>query len=288
MDDNRLGDFLHARRDQVTPEEVGLPSLGGRRVPGLRREELASVAGVSPTYYVRIEQGHSRNPSPQVLDALADALRLDAEARRHLHALAAPAGLTGSSPAGRAERVRPELARLLDHQVDAPAFVLGRSLDVLAANALAQVLHPSFRAGRNVVRDAFLDQPAQASYADLERARRNAVGSLHAAAGSAPDDPRITELVGELSLKSDAFRRLWARHEVRSKIAGTKHFAHPDLGEIELDYESLGVTGGDRQQLIIYHADPGGPQAQALALLRTLAAERRLTSPPSAPAARPA
>jgi transcriptional regulator with XRE-family HTH domain len=271
-EDNALGRFLRARREQVTPGAAGLPEDGRRRrVPGLRREELAMLAGVSPAYYVRLEQGHSRHPSKQVVDALARALQLDADATRHLHALAelkdggpAEGRRAGSS---RPERVRPELARMLDHQLGAPAFVLGRVFDVLAANSSARALHPSFTPGHNIVYDVFLDDDAMAAYPDLDHVQRNAVGSLRAAAGELPDDPRLTELVGELSLRSQSFRVLWSRHEVRTKIAGTKRFHHPMVGELKLDYDSFTVSGADRQQLIVYHAEPSSRAAESLRLL---------------------
>jgi transcriptional regulator with XRE-family HTH domain len=272
VEENALGRFLRARREQVTPADAGLGDDGRRRrVAGLRREELALLAGVSPAYYVRLEQGHSRHPSQQVLDALARALQLDRDATRHLHALGAAGDLGGVTtrrvPPLRPEQVRPTLARMLDHQVDGPAFVLGRVFDVLAANALARALHPSFAPGRNIVHDVFLDDEAIAAYADLDHVRRAAVASLRAAAGELPGDARLTELVGELSLRSQSFRALWARHEVRTKIAGTKHFHHPLVGELELDYESFAVAGTDHQQLIVYHAAPSSPAAESLGLL---------------------
>ena len=228
------------------------------------------LAGVSPGYYVRLEQGHNRHPSTQVLRALARALALDDDAARHLHALAEPPTAHPRPRSGaRPERVRAELARMLDHQVEAPGFVLGRCLDVLAANSFARALHPSFSPGHNILRDVFLDAEAQAYYPDLDQVQRNSVGSLRAAAGRLPDDPRLTELVGELSVKSEAFRRLWARHEVRTKIAGVKRFDHPVIGVLELDYESFTVSGADHQQLVVYHADPATRHAESLQLLRS-------------------
>ena len=267
-----LASFLRARREQVMPEAAGIDDDGRRRVPGLRREELAMLAGVSPGYYVRLEQGHNQHPSAQVLDALARALMLDDDAARHLHALVEPTRLARRS-GSRPERVRVELARMLDHQLEAPAFVLGRCLDVLAANTFARALHPSFAPGHNIVGDIFLDAEAQAYYPDLDGVQRNCVGSLRAAAGRLPDDPRLTELVGELSLKSETFRSLWARHEVRTKIAGVKRFDHPVIGALELDYESFTISGADHQQLIVYHADPTTRHAQSLELLRSWLAD---------------
>jgi transcriptional regulator with XRE-family HTH domain len=280
VDGNALGRFLRARRAQVSPADAGLGDDGRRRrVPGLRREELAMLAGVSPAYYVRLEQGHSTHPSDQVLDALARTLQLDADAAAHLRRLAAGADPTraaaGRRPSRRVETVRPALARMLDHQVGAPAFVLGRIFDVLAANSLARALHPSFDVGRNIVADVFLDDDAMATYPDLDHVRRNAVGSLRAAAGALPGDDGLIELVGRLSLDSPDFRELWARHEVRTKIAGTKVFAPPIVGELELDYESFTVAGADRQQLVVYHAAPASRAAQSLELLGSWAAPAR-------------
>jgi transcriptional regulator with XRE-family HTH domain len=201
-EENRLGAFLRARRELLSPEDVGLqdwsPS-GRRRVPGLRREELAMLAGVSGAYYVRLEQGRDRHPSEGVLDALARALCLDEDATRMMRQLAEPP-TRRRRRASREERVRPELRRMLDLQLDAPAFVLGRHLDVLAANRVAAALHPSFRAGRNVVRDVVLDDEARAQYAAPDAVAATTIAALRAAVGADLDDPRLTELVGELSL----------------------------------------------------------------------------------------
>jgi transcriptional regulator with XRE-family HTH domain len=259
MDDtNRLGEFLRARRGLVRPEEVGLPDLGRRRVAGLRREELALLAGVSVDYYVRLEQGRDRHPSAQVLDALARALRLDEDAVAHLHELAAPAPRRRRRPRASVERVRPGVLRLLEHWTGTPAFVLGRRMDVLAYNALAGLLHSDFARERNIVRLVFLDPGAREIYPDHEAVAAETVATLRAAAGADLDDPALTDLVGELSLKSDLFRRLWARHDVREKASGSKRVVHPMVGEIVLDYETLRVNDAPEQ---------------ALALLATMAAE---------------
>jgi transcriptional regulator with XRE-family HTH domain len=276
MDDtpNRLGEFLRARRGLVQPEDVGLPDLGRRRVEGLRREELALLAGVSVDYYVRLEQGRDTHPSAQVLEALARALRLDDDAVAHLHELAAPAPRRRRRPRASVERVRPGVLRLLEHWTDTPAFVLGRRMDVLAYNALAGLLHSDFARERNIVRLVFLDPGAREIYPDYEAVAAETVATLRAAAGPDLDDPALTELVGELSLKSDLFRRLWARHDVREKASGTKRFVHPMVGEIALDYETLRVNDAPEQLVVGYHAAPGSPSAQALALLATMAAEQ--------------
>ena len=262
-DGNRLGEFLRARRALVGPDEVGLPAGGHRRVPGLRREELALLAGVSPSYYVRLEQGRDRHPSAEILDAIADVLRLDEATTAHLHELArsAPRRRRGQP---RPERVRPELKRLLDAHVNAPAFILGRWLDVLAANDLARALHAGFTPGRNLVHDVFLDAATSSFFMELDDARANTVGSLRAAAGADADDARLTELVGELSIKSREFRSLWARHEIRPKAGGTKRVRHPVVGELTLDYETFIVGDSRAQQLVVYHAAPGSDAQRAL------------------------
>jgi transcriptional regulator with XRE-family HTH domain len=281
--DNRIGQFLRARRERVRPEDVGLPDFGRRRVPGLRREELATLAGVSSDYYVRLEQGRERHPSEQVIDALARALRLDEDATAHLHELARPAPRRRRA-AGRSERVRPELLRLMEAWSHTPAFVIGRRMDVLAANSLAAALHGGFAGGHNLVRLIFLDPAAPEVYPDWDEVARDTVAVLRASVGPDLDDPHLTDLVGELSLKSEKFRCLWARHDVREKTHGTKRYVHPLVGELALRYETFAVAGNPGQMLVVYHAEPGSPTEQALALLSSIAAEQRATDTASAAA----
>jgi transcriptional regulator with XRE-family HTH domain len=278
---NALGEYLRARRELVSPESAGIPHIGRRRVPGLRRDELSLLAGVSTDYYVRLEQGRDRNPSPQVLDALARALQLDEEARAHLHALAGPerrAHRSGQRP----ERVPSSIRLLIAGWHDTPAYVQGRRLDVLAANPLAMALSPQFTPGVNLLRAAFLDPAVRTLYGDQwQSLAHNTIAGLRALIGPEVDDP-LNELVGELSVRSDHFRSLWARHDIRARISGgTRHMYHPQVGELELHYENLQISGTDGQALIIYHADPGSHTEQALAVLATLAAEG---APSSAPA----
>jgi transcriptional regulator with XRE-family HTH domain len=286
--DNRIGQFLRARRERVRPEDVGLPDFGRRRVPGLRREELATLAGVSADYYVRLEQGRERHPSEQVIDALARALQLDDDATAHLHDLARPAPRRRRS-ARRTERVRPELLRLMEAWAHTPAMVTGRHLDVLAANPLATALHGGFAAGNNLVRSLFLDPAARERYPDWDAVAKDTVAALRASVGPDLDDAHLTDLVGELSLKSERFRTLWARHDVREKTHGTKRFVHPQVGELALHYETFAVAGSSGQVLSVYHADPGSPTEQALALLSSIAAGEqdpaRSTASGAAPAA---
>ena len=271
---NALGEYLRARRELVSPESAGIPHIGRRRVPGLRRDELSLLAGVSTDYYVRLEQGRDRNPSPQVLDALARALQLDEEATAHLHTLAGPerrVRRSGQEP----ERVPPSIRQLIAGWHDTPAFVQGRRLDVLAANPLAMALSPHLTPGVNQLRAAFLDPAVRTLYGDdWASFVHSAIAGVRALLGPDIDDPLLDELVGELSVRSDHFRTLWARHDIRARTSGgTRHMHHPQVGELNLHYEILQIGGTDGQTLIVYHADPGSPTAQALALLATLTAD---------------
>ena len=280
--ENRIGEFLRARREQLRPEEVGIPELGGRRrVPGLRREELAMLAGVSADYYVRLETGRDQHPSEQVLDALAQALRLDDDATVHLHELARPAPRRRRARA-RAERVRPGVLRLLDAWPQTPAYVSGRRMDVLAVNPLATALNPAFVPGNNLVRWAFFDETtARALYPDFETIAANTVAWLRATVGPDPDDPQLIELIGELSLKSELFRRLWARHDVLEKSDGNARIIHPLVGPLDLRYETFAVNGADGQVLMAFHAEPDSASERAVALLASIVADRRASTAPS-------
>ncbi|MFF7944787.1 helix-turn-helix transcriptional regulator [Nocardia gamkensis] len=269
--DNRLGAFLRARRELVRPEDFGMSGGGQRRVAGLRREEIALLAGVSADYYVRLEQGRDRHPSEQVITALARVFALDEEGTAHLRALARPTAARSRAPR-RPERVAPGLLRLMEAWPHTPAVVLGRYLDVLAANPLAAAVNSCSVPGVNQVRMVFLDPEARDLYGDWPTIAADTVASLRATAGADLDDPRLTELVGELSLKSEEFRQLWARHDVRVKTAGVKHFRNPMVGDLTLSYETLSVNGAPGQILIAYHAEPGSPSERSLALLGSLIA----------------
>jgi transcriptional regulator with XRE-family HTH domain len=260
-----LGEFLKARRALLSPEEVGLPDHGRRRVPGLRREELAMLAGVSADYYVRLEQGRDRHPSEQVLDALARALRLEDAEVEHMRRLAGPEPARRRRRAKR-ERVSPVLLRLLDGWSAHPAFVLGRRMDVLAANPLALALQ--IPVGINIVRSVFLEPGARDFYPDWEAVAGDTVATLRGLAD--PEDPALIELVGELSVRSPEFARLWARHDVRFKAGGVKRIRHPLLGVLELEFESLAVNAAPGQLVVAYSAPPGSDSERALALLGTL------------------
>jgi transcriptional regulator with XRE-family HTH domain len=263
-----LGDYLRARREVVGPDDVGLPPHGRRRVPGLRREEVALLARISADYYLRLEQGRDRHPSAQVLDALAQALRLDGDATAHLHGLARSAP---PRPPRQPERVPVGIRQLVDSWPDTPAFVQGRYADVLYANSAATALSPLFAAGVNVLRAIFLDPASLRDYPVTENIVANAVASLRALVAVDADDPRLTELVAELSSGSARFRRLWDRYDVGVRSGGgVRTLRHPRVGDLRLRYEKLQISGTS-QTLVVYHADPGSPSEQAL---------RRLTRGP--------
>jgi transcriptional regulator with XRE-family HTH domain len=270
--ENPIGEYLRARRELVRPEDVELPDAGShRRVPGLRREEVAMLAGVSADYYVRLEQGRDQHPSVQVLDALARALQLDDYATAHLHRLAAPSTRRRrTSP--RPEKVPPSILRLIASWSHTPAYVYGRYMDVLAANPLAIAVAPYHAPGHNLVRAAFLDPRVRDMYGDWDYVTEGTVAGLRALVGPDVDDPRLNELVGELSVRSERFRRLWARHDARPKRSGTSLLDHPQVGPLELSYEKLPIPDTNCQTLVIYHAEPDTPTAQALILLSAAAA----------------
>jgi transcriptional regulator with XRE-family HTH domain len=272
VDDNTLGEYLRARRALVRPEDAGIRVTGVRRTPGLRREEVATLAGISADYYLRLEQGRDRNPSGQVLDAVARVFGLDQVARYYLH------GLAGASPAPRrrtprSERVPSGTLQLVD-VIGLPAFVEDRSFDVLAANALATELAPGLRAGENRLRTMFLDDAESARYPDWQDQMAGMVAAFRASIGTDVQDPAVTALVGELSLGSEDFRRLWARHDVRPLAGAAVRMWHPEVGDLELRREKLGVGGTDGQLLVVHHAEPGSASAERLAVLASLAASR--------------
>ncbi|KQO60052.1 helix-turn-helix domain-containing protein [Curtobacterium sp. Leaf261] len=260
---NQLGEYLRARRELVTPEQIGIPVVGSRRVPGLRREEVAMLAGISAEYYLRLEQGRDRNPSAQVLGAIGRVLQLDDDA--YLLSLVAD---TPRRPRRRVRRetVRPSTLRLVA-ELPFPAFVEGRALDVLAANPLATALSPRLAVGRNRLRDVFLDEAERALFANIEGASAALVAGFRRAIGTDVDDPRVIELVGELSVASPEFRRVWARHDVGPRAGATLTFDHPEVGAIRLDREKLGVTDSPGAMLVVYHAEPGTESADKLAML---------------------
>ncbi|WP_425826160.1 helix-turn-helix transcriptional regulator [Streptomyces fractus] len=273
MDGNHLGDFLRTRRAGLRPEDVGMASYGPRRVAGLRREEVAVLAGINADYYTRLEQGRERNPSPQVVDALSRALRLDTDARAHLYRLA---GATpGDLPRARAtEQVSPALRQLMDGYPNTPAYVMNRTLDLLAANALADALYAPFEPADNLARMTFLDPAGHTFYTDWDRAAQATVANLREATGFDPDNPRLRDVVRTLTEHNSDFNRLWNAHTVRGKTRDAKHFLHPDVGPLTLTYQAFDVRDAPGQQLVIYHAEPGSPSAHSLHLLGSIHATR--------------
>ncbi|MEV0910795.1 helix-turn-helix domain-containing protein [Streptomyces hokutonensis] len=262
---NLLGEYVRARRELVTPEQAGIPAYGVRRVPGLRREEVALLAGISADYYLRLEQGRDRNPSVQVLESIARVLRLDEDATAHLLRLGA-AKPRRRRPRPVKETVPEGIAKLLG-TLPLPALVEGRYFDVLAANSLATALSPRFAAGSNRLLSLFLDPAEQALYPYWESAVGGMVAAFRESVGPDTDDPRFIELVGELSLASPLFSRLWARHDVQACEAAPKYIAHPQVGGLELNRERLSIDGVPGQTLVVYHPDPGTDAAEKLALL---------------------
>jgi len=267
--DTRLGEYLRARRELLRPGDVGLPERGRRRVPGLRREELAMLAGISSDYYLRLEQGRDQNPSEQVLEAIARALQLDQEATTYMHGLARP--VERRRPARKVEKAGEGIRQLVMSWTEAPAFVQGRLQDVLVANPMAMALSPSYREGVNLLREAFLNPAVRAMYRrNWDKTLVSTVSALRALVGPEVDDPALAELVGDLSVRSEEFRRLWARHDVGRRVSGKSFLVHPLVGELELSFEKLAVIGAEGQVLVVFHAEPGSSSAQALSLLRTL------------------
>ncbi|GAA1958638.1 helix-turn-helix transcriptional regulator [Catenulispora subtropica] len=275
MTTRELGDFLRSRRDALTPEQAGIDSYGMRRVPGLRREELAQLAGVSVAYYTRLEQGQSTGASDSIIDALARALQLHDDERTHLFALARP------RPAPRRRQPRPEHPtpgglRLVEAMTGVSAILLGRRNDVLAWNPLAHALfagHLPLDAPQdterrpNLVRMLFLDAHTRELYRDWDDEAALLVASLRFVAGRDPDDRALAELIGELSVRSSTFASLWAKHSVRLCSSGTKHLHHPEVGDLDLDYEAVHFPDADGQRLVLHTAAPGSHTADALTLL---------------------
>ncbi|MFG2949876.1 MmyB family transcriptional regulator [Streptomyces adustus] len=266
---NELGDFLKARRAELRPDTVGLPEGDRRRrVPGLRREEVAQLASISTDYYTRLEQG-SLPASAHVLAALARALRLDEDQRTYLYGLA---GKSADRPRRRsAQRPRPHWRPLLDQLTASPAIVLGRYMDILAWNSLASALITDFSkipaAQRNYVRLAFLDPAVRSLFDDWETTGRDCVAFLRMEAAQSPTDARLAALVGELSVQDADFRRWWASHDVALKTGGTKLLHHPVAGDLTLDWEMLTSATDPDQQLMVMTANPGTPSHQALSFL---------------------
>jgi transcriptional regulator with XRE-family HTH domain len=286
---NDIAEFLTSRRARVTPEQAGLPTWGPRRVKGLRREEVASLAGVSVEYYKRLERGNASGVSEGVLEALSRALQLDDAERAHLFDLARAA--SPSAPRGRRgvqQRVRPAVLRILD-SIAAPAIVRNGRVDYLAANPLGRALYAPIFDSReqppNSGRFVFLDPAAREFYVDWERHAKDLVAHLRSEAGRNPYDRVLSDLVGELSTRSPEFGSLWAAHNVRYHQTGIKRLHHPVVGELELDYEVMEISADDGLTIGCYSAEPGSGSAQALDLLASWAAtpEPSPTTSPESP-----
>ncbi|HWG24234.1 helix-turn-helix transcriptional regulator [Actinospica sp.] len=266
---NLLGSYLRARRALVTPEQAGIPAGTNRRVPGLRREEVSMLAGISADYYLRLERGRDHNPSTQVLESLARVLRLDEVEQDFL------LGLAAARPRPRRRR-KPERVPARLHQllasVRVPAFVEGRAFDVLASNELAVALSPRLQPGYNRLRSLLLDPEEQAFQQDWTRSAEGFVAAFRKSVGDDIDDPRLVELVGELALASERFRALWARHDVRSLDGGTTTVKHPVVGELHLHRDKLPV--GDLL-LVLYYPDQGSESDEKLQVLASLAQTTR-------------
>ena len=272
---NDIAEFLTSRRAKVTPDQVGLPTYGPRRVPGLRREEVASLAGVSVEYYKRLERGNASGVSESVLEALAQALQLDDAERAHLFDLARAANPI--APRRRRpvqQRVRPVVHRILD-SITTPAIVRNSRVDYLAANPLGRALYaPLFESREqpaNSARFTFLDPAAQDFYVDWERVAKDLVAHLRSEAGRHPHDRGLSDLIGELSVRSAEFRTWWAAHNVRYHQTGTKRLHHPIVGDLELSYEVMELPADAGVTISVYSAEPGSRSQEALDLLASWA-----------------
>jgi transcriptional regulator with XRE-family HTH domain len=275
---NEVRDFLVSRRARISPEQAGLPAYGGnRRVPGLRREEVALLAGVSIDYYTRLERGNLNGVSESVLEALADAMRLDEAERAHLFDLAR-AGNTRPRTRRRAaqRRIRPSVLRILEAITDAPAYVRNGRRDILAANRLGYALYSEMYRDParpvNIARFVFLSPQARTFFLDWQRAANDTVAILRTEAGRNPHDRALTDLVGELSMRSDEFRARWAAHNVRLHRSGLKDIHHPVVGDLHLMFEALDLPADPGLSLVVYTTEPASPSQDALNLLASWAA----------------
>ncbi|GLY06426.1 helix-turn-helix transcriptional regulator [Actinoplanes sp. NBRC 101535] len=275
--------FLSSRRAKVSPEQAGIPSYGNRRVAGLRRGEVAALAGVSVEYYTRLERGNLGGASDSVLDAVARALRLDETETAHLHHLARAAGPAPARARVRRDKepeIRPAVRRVLDSMTGVPAFLRNHRFDILAANPLGRALYaPMFAASPalpvNSMRFTFLNPHAQAFYPDWAAMARSAAAALRIAAAQHPDDQHLMNLIGELSMRSEPFRGWWAAQDVYVHRNGAKRFRHPAIGELELEYEALALPGDECLTMLTYSAQPGTPSGDGLELLATWAATQQ-------------
>jgi transcriptional regulator with XRE-family HTH domain len=285
---SEIREFLSSRRARITPAQAGLPVYGSRRVPGLRREEVAVLAGISVPYYTRLERGDMSGVSESVLNALAGALQLDAAERAHLLDLARAAQPTPARPRRRPGRqgVRPAVQQILDAMTGAAAFVRNDRLDILGGNHLGYAVYSEMFVAParpvNTARFVFLDARARDFYLDWDRAARDTVAVLRSAAGRDPYDRDLSDLVGELSTQSEPFRAHWASHNVRFHVNGIKRFHHPVVGDLSLNFERLDLAADDGLTIFTYTAEPGSRDDEALRLLGSWAATNAETGPRSA------
>ncbi len=269
-------EFLRTRRDGITPEQAGIIGGGRRRVPGLRREEVAMLTGVSVEYYARMERGDLAGVSLEVLDALARALRLDEAETDYLQDLARAAGPTPPRQRRAAEQpVRPTLQRFLDAVTGVPMWVRDRRMDFVATNALGRALYAPMlddpANGRNTARFTFLNPAARLFFPDWEQNAGDVVATLRSYAGQNPLDKKLTDLIGELVTRSDTFRHRWSKHDVRHHRAGIKRIHHPAVGDLEFSYEALDLPANPDWYMFAYTAEPGSPTEERLKLLGSLA-----------------
>ena len=262
-----LSGFLRARRELLKPADVGLPDSERRRVEGLRREEVAMLAGISTEYYLRLEQGRDHQPSDQVLDGLARALQLDEDAALYLRELARPASRRRRSPT--LESLNPTLQTLIDSWPLTPTFVVNKNMTILASNRVALALSRFFAPGQNILRAAFLESELRTLYRDWEGFTARMVPFLRAVLGAEPPDRELVELIGELCIASKRFAALWVRHDVKHRSTGPTVFDHPQVGPLDLHYTILHLPE-QRQMVVTYHADPGSPSEEGLRLLTSL------------------
>ncbi len=269
---HELSDFLRTRRAKIVPSDVGLADGARRRTPGLRREEVALLANIGTTWYTRLEQGLPINVSSDVLAAISRALRLTSEERRHLHLLA---GLPLTVAAQEDERVSGLVLRVLEALEPSPAYVRGRRWDVLAYNRSADALadfSSQTGLGRNIVWRLFRDEKSQCRYGDLQCIMRRCVANFRTVAAKYPNDPAFTELIGDLRANSPEFKQLWAEHDVLGSTEGLKHFLHPEVGELFLDYTGFEIPGDGDMRMVVMTAEPGSESERKLGLLARPAA----------------
>ncbi|TWH09408.1 putative transcriptional regulators [Rhodococcus rhodochrous J45] len=274
---NQVGEFLRTRRNRITPDQAGIIGGGRRRVPGLRREEVAMLAGVSVDYYARMERGDLSGVSPEILYALARALQLDEAETDHLHDLAQAANPQPVRRRTRSDQtVRPSLQRLLNAITGAPVWVRDRRMNVIAANSLGRALYAPLledpAARGNTARFVFLSPASRNFFPDWEHGADDIVATLRTYAGQNPRDKQLTDLVGELVTRSDEFRMRWSAHNVRHHRTGIKRICHPQVGDLELEYEAMDLPTNPEWHMFGYTAEPGSPTEERLTLLGSLAA----------------